>query len=88
MTSFTYKQNAAVSAVQQLVQSYLIGNDKKSADLISKHLKHLTDPNVAVRRGSALALGVLPYELLIAKWKDVVLKLCGACMIEVKKDNM
>lgn len=67
------------------MQSYLIGNDKKAADLISKHLKHLTDPNVAVRRGSALALGVLPYELLIAKWKDVVSKLCSACMIEVKK---
>ncbi|XP_022574223.2 tubulin-folding cofactor D-like [Brassica napus] len=80
-------QNAAVSAVQQLVQSYLIGNDKKSADLISKHLKHLTDPNVAVRRGSALALGVLPYELLIAKWKDVVLKLCGACMIEANPED-
>ncbi|CAN7056504.1 unnamed protein product [Brassica rapa subsp. trilocularis] len=80
-------QNAAVSAVQQLVQSYLIGNDKKAADLISKHLKHLTDPNVAVRRGSALALGVLPYELLIAKWKDVVSKLCSACMIEANPED-
>lgn len=67
------------------MQSYLIGNDKKAADLISKHLKHLTDPNVAVRRGSALALGVLPHELLIAKWNDVLLKLCSACKIEVKK---
>ncbi|KAL0725356.1 hypothetical protein Bca4012_039955 [Brassica carinata] len=80
-------QNAAVSAVQQLVQSYLIGNDKKAADLISKHLKHLTDPNVAVRRGSALALGVLPYELLIAKWNDVVLKLCSACKIEANPED-
>jgi len=67
------------------VQSYLVGNDKKSVDLILKHLKHLTDPNVAVRRGSALALGVLPYELLTAKWKDIVLKLCSACKIEVMK---
>ncbi|KAJ4905299.1 Tubulin-folding cofactor D [Raphanus sativus] len=80
-------QNAAVRAVQQLVQSYLIGNDKKAADLISKHLKHLTDPNVAVRRGSALALGVLPHELLIAKWNDVLLKLCSACKIEVNPED-
>lgn len=80
-------QNAAVSAVKQLVQSYLVGNDKKSVDLILKHLKHLTDPNVAVRRGSALALGVLPYELLTAKWKDIVLKLCSACKIEVNPED-
>uniref|UniRef100_A0A1J3H4V5 Tubulin-folding cofactor D n=1 Tax=Noccaea caerulescens TaxID=107243 RepID=A0A1J3H4V5_NOCCA len=80
-------QNAAVNAVKQLLQSYLIGNDKKCVDLISKHLKHLTDPNVAVRRGSALALGVLPYELLIAKWKDVVLKLCSACKIEANPED-
>ncbi|ESQ44003.1 hypothetical protein EUTSA_v10005754mg [Eutrema salsugineum] len=80
-------QNAAVNAVKQLLQSYLIGNDKKAVDLISKHLKHLTDPNVAVRRGSALALGVLPYELLIVKWKDVVLKLCSACKIETNPED-
>ncbi|EOA23407.1 hypothetical protein CARUB_v10016587mg [Capsella rubella] len=80
-------QSVAVSAVKQLVQSYIVGNDKKSVDLISKHLKHLTDPNVAVRRGSALTLGVLPYELLTAKGKDVVLKLCSACMIEVNSED-
>ncbi|CAN8280534.1 unnamed protein product [Cochlearia groenlandica] len=80
-------QNAAVSAVKQLVQSYLVGNDKKAVDLISKHLNHLKDPNVAVRRGSALALGVLPYELLATKWKDVLLKLCIACRIEVNPED-
>ncbi|CAH2063338.1 unnamed protein product [Thlaspi arvense] len=80
-------QNAAVNAIKQLLQSYFIGNDKKVVDLISKHLEHLTDPNVAVRRGSALALGVLPYELLISKWKDVVLKLCSACKIEANPED-
>lgn len=43
----------------------------------------MTDPNVAIRRGSALALGVLPYEILANRWRDVVLKLCRACAIEV-----
>lgn len=44
----------------------------------------LTDPNVAVRRGSALAIGVLPYEILASQWRNVLLKLCGCCAIEVR----
>jgi hypothetical protein len=43
----------------------------------------LTDPNVAVRRGSALAIGVFPYALLASQWRNVILKLCGCCKIEV-----
>ncbi|XP_020891431.1 tubulin-folding cofactor D isoform X2 [Arabidopsis lyrata subsp. lyrata] len=80
-------QNAAVNAVKQFVQSYLVCNDKIAVDLVSKHLTHLTDPNVAARRGFALALGALPCELLTAKWKDVVLKLCSACQIEANPED-
>ncbi|XP_010449749.1 PREDICTED: tubulin-folding cofactor D-like isoform X2 [Camelina sativa] len=80
-------QNAAVNAVKQLVQTYLVCNNKIAVELVSKHLKHLTDTNVAVRRGFALALGVLPCELLTAKWMDVVLKLCSACQIEANPED-
>lgn len=43
----------------------------------------LADPNVAVRRGSALAIGVLPYKFLTSRWRNVLLNLCGCCTIEV-----
>ncbi|XLU32219.1 hypothetical protein S245_068285 [Arachis hypogaea] len=47
----------------------------------------LTDSNVAVRRGSALAIGVLPYELLAGQWRNVALKLCGCCAIEKNPED-
>lgn len=50
-----------------------------------KYMEQLTDPNPAIRRGSALALGVLPYELLANSWRDVLLKLCSCCLIEVQQ---
>lgn len=53
-------------------------------DITLKYMEQLTDPNAAVRRGSALALGVLPYELLASRWRDVLLKLCSCCLIEVQ----
>lgn len=31
-----------------------------------------------------MALGVLPYELLANRWRDVLLKLSSSCMIEVR----
>lgn len=52
--------------------------------MTTKYLRLLTDPNVAVRRGSALAIGVLPYDLLASRWKDILLELCNSCAIEVK----
>lgn len=55
-----------------------------NGDISSKYLQLLTDPNVAIRRGSSLALGVLPYELLAKRWRDVLLKLCSATAIEVR----
>lgn len=53
--------------------------------ITSRYLEQLTDPNVAARRGSSLALGVLPYKYLAKGWKDILWKLCAACEIEVKK---
>lgn len=48
-----------------------------------KHLSLLGDSNVAARRGAALALGVMPAELLVTSWRVVIGKLCGACKIQV-----
>lgn len=56
-----------------------------SSDITSKYVELLTDQNVAVRRGSALAIGVLPYELLARRWKDVIRKLCSCSAIEVRQ---
>ncbi|KAG6677496.1 hypothetical protein I3842_14G030100 [Carya illinoinensis] len=76
-------QSAAVSALKHFVKAYLLAEDIRGVgDIVSKYLQMLTDPNVALRRGSALALGVLPYELLAKSWKAVLLKLCSACVIE------
>ena len=56
-----------------------------TCDITSKYLELLTDQNVAVRRGSALAIGVLPYELLARRWRDVLTKLSSCCAIEVRQ---
>lgn len=52
-------------------------------DIMSRYLQQLTDPNVAARRGSSLALGILPFEFLAKGWKSVITKLCSACGVEV-----
>ncbi|XVF87970.1 hypothetical protein PTKIN_Ptkin19aG0011000 [Pterospermum kingtungense] len=78
-------QTAAVKALKHFVQAYLIATDNKAATGITlKYLLLLNDSNVAARRGSAMALGVLPYELLASQWRDVILKLCSSCAIEVQ----
>lgn len=76
-------QGAAVKALNYFIRAYLIAADIGTSNITSKYLELLTDANVAVRRGSALAIGVLPYELLASRWKDVILKLCSSCAIEV-----
>lgn len=76
-------QNAAVEALKHFAQSYLLVDDKVIGDVMSKYLNMLNDPNVAARRGSALAIGVLPFKFLASRWTNVLLKLCGCCMIEV-----
>lgn len=66
------------------MQAYFVAADNGvSGVMISKQLEQLTDSNVAVRRGSALAIGVLPYDFLANRWRDVLLKLCSCCSIEV-----
>ncbi|KAL4281346.1 hypothetical protein GQ457_03G024830 [Hibiscus cannabinus] len=78
-------QNAAVKALKHFVQAYLVARDNKGVvtnNITSKYLQLLKDSNVAVRRGSAMALGVLPYETLANQWRDVILKLCSSCAIE------
>ncbi|CAK7347890.1 unnamed protein product [Dovyalis caffra] len=76
-------QNVAVQALEHFVQAYLVSTSNEGAGgITSKYLEQLTDQNVAIRRGSALALGVLPYELLANRWRDVLLKLSSSCMIE------
>ncbi|GKV12903.1 hypothetical protein SLEP1_g23988 [Rubroshorea leprosula] len=80
-------QVAAVKAVKNFVQAYLNAANASSSSITSKYLELLSDPNVAVRRGSAMALGVLPYEFLANQWRDVVLKLCSACAIEENPED-
>ncbi|PNY04717.1 tubulin-specific chaperone D-like protein, partial [Trifolium pratense] len=81
-------QNAAVKGLKHFICAYLLDSDNKStSDLTAKYLNMLTDPNVAVRRGSALAIGVFPYELLACQWRNVILKLCGCCKIEENPDE-
>lgn len=73
-----------MKALKHFLQAYLVATDSKgSIGVTSKYLQLLGDSNVAVRRGSAMALGVLPYELLANQWRDVLLKLCRSCAIEV-----
>ncbi|XP_022717810.1 tubulin-folding cofactor D-like [Durio zibethinus] len=76
-------QTAAVKALKHFVQAYLVATDNKGAiDITLKYLQLLDDSNVAARRGSAMALGVLSYKLLVNHWRDVILKLCSSCAIE------
>ncbi|KAI3449108.1 hypothetical protein Pfo_005773 [Paulownia fortunei] len=76
-------QNAAVEALKHYIPSYLVSMENKGVnDIMSRYLEQLTDPNVAARRGSALALGVLPFEFLAKGWKSVLTKLCCSSEIE------
>ncbi|KAL6981770.1 hypothetical protein U1Q18_023391 [Sarracenia purpurea var. burkii] len=76
-------QNAAVKALKHFCPAYLANVDDKSVnDFISKYLEQLSDPNVAARRGSALAISVLPFKFLAKRWTLVLPKLCSACAIE------
>lgn len=77
-------QNAANEAFKHFVPTYFAKTkDKGTFDITLRYLEQLTDANVAVRRGSALAIGVLPFEFLATRWKIVLQKLCRSCEIEV-----
>ncbi|KAF5184838.1 Tubulin-specific chaperone d [Thalictrum thalictroides] len=77
-------QSCAVEALKHFVPAYLVSTSVN--DIASKYLKLLDDPNVSARRGSALAIGVLPFEFLAKRWKVLVLKLCS-CAIEDNTDD-
>lgn len=77
-------QCAAVDALKHFVPAYLVAlGDEVANELTLKYLKLLDDPNVATRRGAALAFGILPYGFLTVRWKAVITKLCISCTIEV-----
>jgi len=81
-------QCAAVDALKHFIPTYLVSSGEKIAnDIISKYLALLDDPNVAARRGAALALGILPYKFLILKWMPVMNKLCSSCTLEDEPDD-
>ncbi|KAM1285817.1 hypothetical protein EV1_028362 [Malus domestica] len=81
-------QDAAAEALKHFVPTYLVVSSVGgTGDITSKYLELLSDPNVAIRRGSALAVGVLPCELFAHRWKDVLLKLCNSCLIEDNPDD-
>lgn len=81
-------QCAAVEALKHFIPTYLLSSGEKIAnDIISKYVALLDDPNVAARRGAALALGILPYKFLILKWLPIMSKLCSSCSIEDKPDD-
>lgn len=80
---FARVQKAAADALKYFVASYFATDAANGADIVGKLLDQLSDPNVAARRGSALALGVLPSDLLEKRWRDVLAKLCNSCLIEV-----
>ncbi|MQM10571.1 hypothetical protein Taro_043466, partial [Colocasia esculenta] len=76
-------QNSAVNALKQFIPAYLVAaNGKVANDTLSKYLSLLDDPNVAARRGAALAFGVMPAEVLITNWRTVIGKLCNSCKVQ------
>ncbi|KAH7659511.1 Tubulin-specific chaperone D C-terminal protein [Dioscorea alata] len=79
-------QHAAVDALKYFIPAYL-DTAKVGNDIISKYLALLDDSNVAARRGSALAFGVLPYEFLALRWRVMLAKLCSSCLIQDKPED-
>lgn len=82
-------QVCAVQSLKEFVRTYLISADAFLVkDITSKYLQVLrSDPNVAAKRGSALALSVLPYEFLIADWRIILKTLCAACLVPENPDD-
>lgn len=75
-------QCSAVDALKNFIPAYL-HVDGAGDDITLKYLDLLKDPNAAARRGAALAIGILPFEYLAPRWKDVLTKLSTACTIQV-----
>ncbi|CAN6460921.1 unnamed protein product [Victoria cruziana] len=78
-------QDSAAKALKALLRAYFSTVDSSfSSDLLHRYIALLDDPNVAARRGSPLALGVLPPEFLVNQWRIVLEKLCASCLIQDK----
>ncbi|RAL54060.1 hypothetical protein DM860_004531 [Cuscuta australis] len=81
-------QGASVAALKSFIPAYLVAiENKPSFDILEKYLEQLNEPNAAARRGSALALGILPCEFLAKGWKNVLSKLSKACEIEENPED-
>eukprot|EP01018_Ginkgo_biloba_P017523 Gb_00473 [translate_table: standard] len=82
-------QACAVEALKHFVHSYLISAGASTVkDVTSKYLQLLrTDPNMAAKRGSALALSVLPKEFLSPDWRIVLKTLCAASLVQDNPDE-
>ncbi|WOL10087.1 tubulin-folding cofactor D isoform X1 [Canna indica] len=81
-------QCCAVDALKHFIPTYIVASGNKVAnEIILKYLELLDDPNVAARRGAALALGILPCEFVVQKWRTIVKKLCSSCTIQHKPDD-
>ncbi len=73
-------QAAAVRALHAYARAYCAapGAAPRLAQLAQHYSARLRDPNVAIRRGAALALGALPAAVLLPELQQVVCALCGA----------
>ncbi|XP_077235475.1 ARM repeat superfamily protein [Tasmannia lanceolata] len=80
-------QGSAVEALKHFVPAYVSATDEVANEIMSKYLDLLDDPNVAARRGSALAIGILPFEFLATRWRAVLRKLCSSCMVQDNPDD-
>lgn len=81
-------QCAAVDALRHFVQAYLISLDEKVPNMIiSNYMVLLDDPNAAARRGAAMAFGILPYEFLCIRWRDIMRRLCKSSLLQDKPDD-
>ncbi|GMH32119.1 hypothetical protein Nepgr_033963 [Nepenthes gracilis] len=76
-TDLCMRHGAAFAAGEHVLAlhrcNYVLSNDDKVIrDITSTYLEELSDSNAAVRRGSALALGVLSSDFLAKAWKDAL----------------
>ncbi|DBA68172.1 TPA: hypothetical protein ACH3X2_013907 [Trebouxia sp. C0005] len=81
-------QSAACSALAAFTATYMPTGDAEAINKTSdKYLGLLTDPNVAVRRGAAAALGALPTRLLEPLSRQILAGLAAATQVEEDPDD-
>lgn len=75
-------QSAACSALAAFTATYMPTGDAEAINRTSdKYLGLLTDPNVAVKRGAAAALGALPTWLLEPLSRQILAGLAAATQV-------